>query len=404
MHTPCTAVWTMLVVLASLLGACAAREGARASGGASGGAPHAAAFAEPFGDLRLNQVQVIGSHNSYKIAPEPALLAIIETTSRNQAQAIDYTHLRVADQLALGLRNLEIDICYDPDGGRYATPLGNKLLAASGATPKPFNADGSLDTPGFKVIHDTDFDFRSHHHDFRGYLAEMRAWSAKNPRHEPVIVTMNCKTGKSRFPGGVDCADFTEPAFEQLDATVREHLGEAHLCTPDLVRGGAETLEGAILSRGWPTIRELRGRFIFVLDEGGVKRERYVRGHPSLRGRVFFTTSDPGTPEAAILIINDPVKDQARIRDLVSKGYVVRTRADADTREARAGTRERFEAAKACGAQVITTDYPIPDRKINPDYMVRFDDGGFVRENPVTGAAGATRAAGDSRIARDEPR
>jgi hypothetical protein len=94
-----------------------------------------------------------------------------------------------------------------------------------------------------------------------------------------------------------------------------------------------------------------------------------------------------------VLIINDPQRDGDRIRDLVRAGYIVRTRADAGTREARAEDRSRFEAAKASGAQVITTDYPIPDRKMSDRYVVRFDDGGFVRVNPVTRAGEIGRAS-----------
>ncbi len=357
-------------------------------------------LASRFAALPLNHVQVIGTHNSYKVAPEPALLALIAATRRDQAEAIDYTHLVVTDQLNLGVRNLELDIAWDPDGGRYASPLGNRLLALAGTRPVPFNHDGALDTPGFKVIHDPDFDFRSHHHDLASYLREMRAWSRRNPGHEPVIVTMNCKSGKSRFPGGTDCAEFTRDAFAALDATIRTHLGDEHLVTPDLVRGSDATLEGAILARGWPSVGALRGRYLFVLDEGRAVRERYVEGHPSCRGRVFFVTAPPGEPEAAVLIINDPVREQARIRDLVTRGYLVRTRADADTREPRAGDLSRFEAAKASGAQVITTDYPIPDRKINPDFVVRFDDAGFIRVNPITAQPTAGNSATDAATRR----
>jgi hypothetical protein len=49
-----------------------------------------------------------------------------------------------------------------------------------------------------------------------------------------------------------------------------------------------------------------------------------------------------------------------RIRDLVGRGYVVRTRADADTREARADDPTRRRLALASGAQWVSTDYPAP--------------------------------------------
>ena len=46
--------------------------------------------------------------------------------------------------------------------------------------------------------------------------------------------------------------------------------------------------------------------------------------------RPMFTNAPEGHPAAAIMIINDPIKDLMKFR-LVKAGYMVRTRADADT-------------------------------------------------------------------------
>ncbi len=365
--------------------------------------PPAAAAEAPAGLPRLNDFQVIGTHNSYKVAPERALLELISLATPRQAEAIDYSHLPITDQLNLGVRNLELDINNDlanaeSPGGRFKDPVGNRLLRLKGIEPAPFNTRGELDAPGFKVLHDPDFDFRAHHHDLVAYLDEMREWSDAHPRHLPVIVTMNFKQGRSEVPGGMACPEFDRAAMERLDALILERFGDHRLLRPDSVRGGSPTLEHAVLNRGWPSMEACRGKFLFVLDEGGATRERYIAGRPSLQGCVFFTTPGPGNDDAAFMVINDPIKDEARIREMVARGYLVRTRADADTREARRGSRERFLAAQRSGAHVITTDYPIPDRKINPEYWVRFkrDDrawtydpdsaasNGFVRLNPVT--------------------
>ena len=40
----------------------------------------------------LNQLQVIGSHNSYHIAPAPAVLELIAASGRHRAEGLDYTH------------------------------------------------------------------------------------------------------------------------------------------------------------------------------------------------------------------------------------------------------------------------------------------------------------------------
>ena len=59
----------------------------------------------------------------------------------------------------------------------------------------------------------------------------------------------------------------------------------------------------------------------------------YTEGHPSLKGRLIFTNSEPGVPEAAFIEENDGTKEE--IDDLVKQGYLVRTRTDEGTEQAR---------------------------------------------------------------------
>ena len=58
----------------------------------------------------------------------------------------------------------------------------------------------------------------------------------------------------------------------------------------------------------------------------------------------------------------------------VKAGFMVRTYADSETREARAGTTTRRDWALASGAQVISTDFLLPDGRIGR-YQVRLADG-----------------------------
>ncbi|MBC8156168.1 MAG: hypothetical protein H7Z72_25050, partial [Bacteroidetes bacterium] len=126
-----------------------------------------------------------------------------------------------------------------------------------------------------------------------------------------------------------------------------------------------------------------RGKFMFVLDETGPKRATYIAGHPSLKGRTLFTNSVAGTPEAAFMILNNSIGDQAQIQAMVKKGYLVRTRADSDTKEARANDKRSFDAACQSGAQIITTDYYARSAFFKSDYIVRFPDGTYLRPNPA---------------------
>ncbi len=167
--------------------------------------------------------------------------------------------------------------------------------------------------------------------------------------------------------------------LNQLDKAVQTGMGRSKLITPDDVRGTRETLEAAVLAGNWPTVQSAKGKFLFVLDETGRKRADYITGHPSLRGRTLFTNSEPGTPEAAFVILNNPTTDQARIRELVKKGYLVRTRADADTKQARQNDYRDFELAQQTGAQIITTDYYHPSTFFSSSYVIKFADGTYVR-------------------------
>jgi hypothetical protein len=59
---------------------------------------------------------------------------------------------------------------------------------------------------------------------------------------------------------------------------------------------------------------------------------------------------------------------------------MVRTRSDADTREARTGDKTRFEAAVRSGAQLISTDYYLKSLSPNKDFEISFE-GKYSRES-----------------------
>jgi hypothetical protein len=155
--------------------------------------------------------------------------------------------------------------------------------------------------------------------------------------------------------------------------------------TPDDVRRGRTTLEDAVLNLGWPRLGIARGKVLFLMDNAS-RRDLYITGHPSLAGRVLFTNSNPGSPDGAFVEIND--SHDASIPGTVAAGYLVRTRADADTVEARANDTSTRDAAIASGAQYVSTDYPEPDPQIGTPYYVAIPGGMPARCNPVNAPAG----------------
>jgi hypothetical protein len=328
-------------------------------------------------NIKMNRIQVIGSHNSYKSAIDPVLFTVFQQRDSVAASKIDYEHISLTEQLDMGLLNLEIDVYADEKGGKYAYPKG--LDWAKGQ--QPYDEKGIMKKPGFKVLHIPDLDFRNNYLTLQNCLAELRAWSDKHPDHLPVFITLEAKDGVSKNPELTVPEPFTAKTFEDLDNALIAGLGKEHLITPDMVRGQYNTLEEAVLHDNWPTLKAAKGKFIFVLDDKEAKRDLYILGHPSLKGRVMFADADPGTPEAAMMLRNNPALPE--IKDLVSKGYIIRTRADADTREARLNDRSNFEAACNSGAQIITTDYYKKSTHFKSDYEVSFEGKKYVRMNPV---------------------
>ena len=332
-------------------------------------------------DLPINHYQCIGSHNSYKEYIDPQLIKVIDKTdtSRRTTKGLEYHHIGLSEQLNLGLRALEIDIYADEKGGKYANPKG--LMMAGKQINRPYDVEGVMNEPGFKVLHVQEIDFRSNCLTFKKCLQELKSWSDNHPNHEPIYITMNAKDDTLKIPNFTKPEKFTAEVYDQLDNVILTNLGKQNLIIPDDIRGNSATLEEAILKKGWFKMSQARGKFLFVLDEGKSKTEEYIKNHASLKGRVLFTNSPVGTPEAAFLIMNDAIKDLEKIKENVKKGYLVRTRADADTREARTNDYKSFEAAKASGAQIISTDYYIKSTLFPSDYLVYFEGKSYFRKN-----------------------
>jgi hypothetical protein len=103
---------------------------------------------------------------------------------------------------------------------------------------------------------------------------------------------------------------------------------------------------------------------MFLLDDKTQKTDLYAGAEKSLKDRPMFIAADENSPLASFVCIDDPVKNQARISGAVAAGFIVKTRADADTREARDNKTARRDAAFASGAQIVVTNFLMPDPKV----------------------------------------
>lgn len=328
--------------------------------------------------LPMNAIQAIGTHNSYKLAIAPNELAMIRAANPKEADAIDYSHPPLVQQLDAGARQLEIDIVYDPDTGLYSAPLGFRMAGAK-AVPYDF---APYRQPGLKVIHEPSVDYRVTCPLFVQCLREVRAWSLKHHDHVPLIILLNLKEGGLSMPGAIKAPMFDAKAMDLIDAEIRSVFPEAALITPDKVQGKHATLREAAAAGAWPKLKEARGRVMIALDCPPDQVARYRGARKVLEGRAAFVNIDETSPAAGYITLNEPKEQSARIVAAVKAGLIVRTRADADTREARANDTSRQAAAFASGAQYVSTDYMTPDTRFGP-YVAKLPGGGTARRSPV---------------------
>jgi hypothetical protein len=281
--------------------------------------------------LEFQHVQMKGTHNSYHIAKD------------NAPPDLDYTFAPLTEQFEhQDVRHIELDV--DNDG------------------------------TGFHVEHITFIDPGTTCELLSDCLGETVAWSAAHPGHAPIVVMIEVKQ--------TYIASTAQAFIDGLEAELAADIPEDQRITPDMVQGDAESLNAAVRD-GWPTLGELRGKILVVMD-GDDFRPLYTANDTTTAGKIMFMLGkkEYDNPVIAIELLNDPIGDAADITLAQAAGHLVRTRADADNEEPLAGDYTRAEAALASGAQLISTDYPVPVDGV--DYVFDLPEGGPVRCNPVT--------------------
>jgi Phosphoinositide phospholipase C, Ca2+-dependent len=337
--------------------------------------------------VRMNEIQVIGTHNSYHrelTQVERAAHDAIYGGAPIYENLRAYSHASLPNQLRRqGVRGLELDLYPDPQGGRYVNPLLRRRLAAGPLT------DPEWYRPGIKVIHTADLDYNSSCVRLVGCLRLVQRWSRANAGHVPLLILLELKGTDpvAGALGGVSVPPWDRAALDALDSEIRSVFPPRELITPDFVRRRDLTLQQSVLRRGWPTLRRARGRIMFLLDnDPGAISAAYTAGRPSLRGRVLFTNSRPGRPDAAFVKRNDPTgANLTQIRRLVRTGYLVRTRSDEPLATVLSRDTTRRRAALASGAQLVSTDFPEVgmSARYDRDYVVALPGGVPARCNPV---------------------
>jgi hypothetical protein len=337
--------------------------------------------------VHLNQIQVIGTHNSYNMGFAPSEGKYFAEHYAKTYHGVEYHHQTLPQQLDGGARQLELDIVQDPKGGRFSHPKIVGLTQEAGLPADPdFDPNHDMDKPGFKLIHLGDLNQRSSCHLFVKCLTEIRAWSKAHKGHVPIFLLIEDKQGRlGPLAGGVTAEPWTSATWDAMDAEIRSVFKANEIITPDQVRGHFPTLEAAVLAGKWPTLRAARGKVVFLLYNRK-SAAPYLEGHAMMKGRVLFVNGRPGEPEAGFAEQDAGKADE--IDALVKKGYLVRSRSDYNTDQGRNNDTTRRDELISSGAQMISTDFPVSEPAPWTGYTVGLPGGLAARCNPINAPAG----------------
>ncbi len=289
----------------------------------------------------MNHIQLKATHNSYHLRPQ---LEVPDWA---------YSHAPLDVQLdQQGVRGVELDLHWNAACRRY------------------------------EVYHLGSIDDRTTCRVFTDCLQTIRTWSDAHPSHHPLFIHME---PKDTYPNGVPDERITQLDMEILSVWPRELI-----VRPDDVRGSSTNVAEAIRMRGWPTLRESRGKVLFYIDRTDNFRAAYLGRDHNLAGRVAFVDGTMADPFAAVLILNDPTRT-ADITAALRANFIVRvfswTAPDFD--DAHAPSR-----VLPTGAQIISTDYPAEAPGVTR--WVEITGGSPSRCDPVTAPMGCTSAAIES--------
>ena len=280
----------------------------RCSGGAAPPPETPCAKPEEIATLRLNQLQLVGSHNSYRRHTYKPIFDLIQSFGPTAPEGDQHPigGLRppaaCGEQLTdYGMRALELDLFNDPAGGRFYERQGLRFINEPPASNLP-----ELNEPGHEGAARPRLRLRDAPPDVRVRAARDRRRGATRPA-SPAGVHRDRKQGddgrrRAHQPGSRSRAvrrGGRRRAGRRDSVRVRVGASSA-----DEVRGADATLDEAV------TTRAGRGRSVRAGCCSSWKGRRSSptwRAAPGLAGRLIFAQSTPGEAHAAVVFSNDPV-------------------------------------------------------------------------------------------------
>lgn len=287
------------------------------------------------GELRLNQVQGRGSHNSYHQAPDKPL-----------DPSWVYTQPTLTDQLErYGVRQLELDLHLNDEGSLEVF----HIPAADDGTSCPIFVD---------------------------CLREICRWSAEHSSHAPLMIWLEPKDD-------VDGANGYQSLVGQtsvIEQEIRAVFAADQLYSPDEWKRGNAQLGEATAELGAPTLAETRGKVLFGLLDGSEQREAYLAETPDLSGRLLFPDTD-GPDDSFAALRKDASPEETA--GLLAAGLVVTSNVDSADGSPEENLAQR-DAQLAGGVNFAASDSVVPDA----DYWMELPGGTPLRCNPVSASTG----------------
>ena len=267
----------------------------------------------------LDEIQMLASHNSYKKKGSPlGKLFVGLGDSFAEARALKYEYKNLTDQFEAGIRSMEFDV--------------RKRKSSFVLTHVPL-VDNSSVAPDFSLA-----------------LEEIYLYSSNNPTHIPMIFLVEVKTDWMILDHALQ--DIDEKELEELNDLIKDKLKDSLYTPADMIKEGL-TLSETIDQNGWPTVTSLLGKVIFVLHPGEMN-ESYFNLDSTLKSQSMFIGSYESnlTEVYTSFVVHNSV-DTIRIQEIVSEGYIVRTRID----ENLIFDETRYLDAISSGAQILTSDF-----------------------------------------------
>ena len=284
-------------------------------------------------DLKLNEIQVLATHNSFKAMPNMYISKFLELFWGQKTRNTQYGMPYLTDQLDSGIRGLELDI----------TMYGNDII----------------------LMHDPLTDWRTNGPDFAMTLEEINIWSDQNSGHVPVHIMIQIRSTWSVFTHKF--GSFERENLIQMEELLDEILGEK-IIRPGEIIGNNNTLTDAIMNDGWPMLNDSLGRFYFTIlfDDKHTKKE-YIDIDPDFKTQncFVFTRLDDGIKDYSAFILAD-CPFQEGLKEYVDANHILRTRVDVQFSH----PPERLKAAIELGSVILATDYP-EGHTYDDDYICR---------------------------------